>query len=85
MTHQEHVLNNVSENVRRILDSRGWDQSKLAEASGVSRSTVSRILSGKMSSSLPNLAKIVEALDVSLDRLMADPPEETSGNVPESG
>ena len=66
---------NIAANVRRLLESRGWPQSRLASATGEQEMQISRIVRG---CSVPNavaLARIAEAFDVSIDRLLAAPPE----------
>jgi transcriptional regulator with XRE-family HTH domain len=55
--------------VLAALDRRGWTQPELADRSGVSQASVSRMVSGKQAPSLDAAAKIARALDLSLDEL----------------
>jgi transcriptional regulator with XRE-family HTH domain len=69
--------------LRDTMTARGLNQQKLARASGVSDSEVSRILAGKSQPGLENALKLARAVGVSLDyladdRLDADPMAESS-------
>ena len=56
--------------VRDMRMDRGVSQSQLAEASGVSKSTVSKVEDGMGSASLFALAQFAHALDCTLDDLV---------------
>ena len=51
----------------------GLTQAQLAEASGVTDETISRIERGRYEPAVSTLFRLAEALDVSLDRLAGDP------------
>jgi transcriptional regulator with XRE-family HTH domain len=51
------------------MERRGWDQPQLAERSGVSQSSISRMLNGQQAPKLDSAAKLAKALDLSLDEL----------------
>jgi len=65
---------NIAANIRRLLDDRGWSQSRLASATGEGEMQISRIARGRIMPSAAALARIAEAFDVSIDRLVASPP-----------
>jgi transcriptional regulator with XRE-family HTH domain len=65
----------IAANVARLLETRGWMQQDLAEATGENKMTISRVCRGIHVPSAALLARIAEALDVSTDRLIAPPPE----------
>jgi transcriptional regulator with XRE-family HTH domain len=61
---------------RRVAAARlrsGLTQAQLAEASGVTDETISRIERGRYEPAVSTLFRLAEALDVSLDRLAGDP------------
>lgn len=60
------------EKLRKEMLVRGFNQQKLARASGVSDSEVSRILAGKSQPGLENALKLARAVGVSLDYLADD-------------
>ena len=74
MITDQEVVANVAANVVRLLDARGWVQAELARATGVTTFTISRIVRGTTTPSGIALAKIAEAFDVSVDRLIGPPP-----------
>lgn len=57
----------VLEELRVLAESRGVSQMQMAELTGLHRSNVNRLLSGRYSPSLDNLLKITEALNLKLD------------------
>jgi transcriptional regulator with XRE-family HTH domain len=75
MIDEQQAVLNVADNLRRILDSRDWSQRDLARAVGEYDANISRVLHGKHAVRYTLLAKIAVALDVSMDRLVASPPE----------
>ena len=75
MVSDDQTKNNIAENLRRILESRGLEQKFLADATGENQMTISRIVRGKNVPGAGVLARIAEALDVSIDRLVQAPPE----------
>jgi transcriptional regulator with XRE-family HTH domain len=60
------------EKLRREMLLKGFNQQRLARASGVSDSEVSRILAGKSQPGLENALKLARAVGVSLDYLADD-------------
>lgn len=70
------------EKLRKEMLLKGFNQQRLARASGVSDSEVSRILAGKSQPGLENALKLARAVGVSLDfladdRLETDPSRES--------
>lgn len=59
------------ERVRKKRQQRGWTQERLAKELGVSTSFVGHIERGSRKASLETLVQIVNALDVSMDYLLA--------------
>lgn len=53
--------------VRRIRESKGINQSLLADKSGVSRQTLNNIESGRMTTTIDTLAAIAKVLDCDLE------------------
>lgn len=51
----------------RIMRKKGLNQSTLAEASGVSKNVITRLLTGRRMTTFTNIERIATALDVSLD------------------
>jgi len=76
MQTDEEVKQNLAANILRILEARGWDQPMLAEATGEWLSTINRICRGENLPRVGVVSRIAEALDVSIDRLIAPPPSE---------
>lgn len=60
------------EKLRKEMLLKGFNQQRLARASGVSDSEVSRILAGKSQPGLENALKLARAVGVSLDYLADD-------------
>lgn len=69
----ENVKANISANLRRILDSRGMSVFALARLTGEPKNSVYRIARGDNEPGAVLLARIAQALDVSIDRLLAFP------------
>lgn len=61
------------ENVERLLASRDWTQTELAEAMGVTQSYVSQILTGYRNVGLEAVDKFAKALGVAPDTLLKAP------------
>ncbi|MEV0398089.1 helix-turn-helix domain-containing protein [Polymorphospora rubra] len=53
--------------VRELREHRGWSQSQLAQASGMTQSAVARFEAGGTVPTLPVLERLAAALDVSLN------------------
>ena len=71
---------NLAANVRRLLEARNLTQMELAEITGEQQSLISRIANGRNMPGGTVLARIAEALDISIDRLLAPSPEKISAN-----
>jgi transcriptional regulator with XRE-family HTH domain len=74
MLTDDDVKANLSENLARLLADRGWSQSELARRTTDHVMTISRICRGQNAPTAGVLARIAEALDVSIDRLVSQPP-----------
>jgi transcriptional regulator with XRE-family HTH domain len=70
----DEVLDKVGERLRHIRTSRGATLADLAEATGISKSTLSRLESGQRRPSLELLLPIARAHRVPLDELVGAPP-----------
>lgn len=66
MTDSNPMMVELGQQIRAARASRGWSQSVLAEAAGVSRPSVARIEAGE-DVSTGTLSKIVEALGLGID------------------
>ena len=71
----------IAQNLCRILSERGLTQVQLAEMTGDTEMTISRVCRGKCTPGVGIIARIAEALDVSMDRLAGPPPEKVSESV----
>jgi transcriptional regulator with XRE-family HTH domain len=60
----------VAENVARLIAQRGWSQKKLADACGENKMMISRVVRAEHCPSVGLIARIAEALDVTLDELL---------------
>lgn len=67
------VLAEVGPRLRRIRDQRGITLTELADATGISKSTLSRLESGQRKPSLELLLPIAEAHQVPIDELVGAP------------
>ena len=75
MIKKQQAKENVAANLQRILDDRKLEQAQLAEMTGEKPMMISRVVRGLHMPAADVLARIAEALDVSVDRLLGDPPE----------
>ncbi len=66
---------NIAENVRRLLEDRGMNQSDLARLTQDHVMTISDLMLAKHMSGGGLLARIAEAFDVSIDRIIGPPPK----------
>ncbi len=63
---------NLANNVEKFLRLRGWNQSRLAKESGISRGNISEIVTGKaLHIEWYTLFKIANAFECSMDTLVA--------------
>ena len=75
MIQDEQARQNIAENLCRILDDRGLSQVALAKMTDSTEMSISRICRGAHTPGVGIIARIAEALDVSMDRLAGAPPE----------
>ena len=66
---------NIGANVSRILDQKEWSQSDLARATGENVMTISHLTRGARLPSAALLARVAEALGVTSESLLSEPPE----------
>lgn len=52
----------IASRIRALLDQKGWSQQQLADAMGVNKSYVSKILSGEQNMTLEGISSIEKAL-----------------------
>jgi transcriptional regulator with XRE-family HTH domain len=71
----EQARQHIAQNLSRILSERGLRQTQLAEMTGDTEMTISRTCRGICTPGVGVVARIAEALDVSMDRLAGPPPE----------
>ena len=63
-------MSNISKNLRKLRESKGLSQEKLARLSDVANNTIVKIEAGKNKNpTLETLKKIAKALEVSIDEL----------------
>lgn len=67
------VVQNLGKNLEFLRKSRGLTQSKLANASGIPRTTLSYIESGQGNPTLKILSTLASALGVSIEELLSPP------------
>ncbi len=66
-------MSDFAENLRTLIDRRGWTQQQAASAIGVSQANISRWLSQGHEPSADILIRISRAFDVSLDKVLRPP------------
>jgi len=64
---------NLAENVRRLRETRGLSQQRMAEVSGIPRPTWASLESGAANPTLAVLSRAASALQVSIEELIAAP------------
>ncbi|MGA3155860.1 MAG: helix-turn-helix transcriptional regulator [Streptosporangiaceae bacterium] len=64
---------NLAENLRAAMHRFGWTQQKLEAESGVPQPIISRILNAKGEPGVITVWRLAEALQTSLDKLLASP------------
>lgn len=74
MISEAEMIQNIACNLRELLISRGWSQAELARRAGLSEMQVCRIVKGRQQAGAFYIARILEALDCSFDRLIRTPP-----------
>ena len=60
----------ISENLKREIETSGKSKTEIANAIGVSKPTVSQYLSGRIQPSLATLSKLCSFLDCSADDIL---------------
>lgn len=75
MLTDDDVKRNVAANLQRLLADRGLTRTALASKTGDALMTISSACAGKYVPGAGLLARIAEVLDVSVDRIVAAPPE----------
>lgn len=64
-------VENLSEMIRKIREEKGWSREDLSKESDIPATTITKIEHGKIKSpGIVNIAKIAEALEVSVDQLI---------------
>ena len=64
-------MSNISKNIKKLRESRGLSQEKLARLADVANNTIIKIESGKNDNpTLDTLKKIANALEISVDDLI---------------
>jgi len=76
---KEALASNLAENLRYLRDRRRLTQVRLAQISGVPRSTLANIETGAGNPTLTNLASLASALQITIEELLSAPP--SSGRV----
>ncbi len=77
MLTEDQARANIAANLQRIMDTRRLSQSELARMTGDDQQSISRILRGKNAPGIAFLARIAEALQTTVDYLIAPPPVES--------
>lgn len=73
MLTDDDVRVNLAANLKRMLAERDISQAELGRLTGVTQANISLICAGKHVSGVGVLARIAEALDTSIDFLIASP------------
>ncbi len=73
MKHVSEVSGNLADNISSLRESRGLTQAQIAKTAGIPRPTWANLESGSANPTLQVLLKIAEALQVSLEELLAPP------------
>jgi transcriptional regulator with XRE-family HTH domain len=60
----------ISENLRKIVKRKDWNQTKLSKESGIKQSYLSKIYNGKQIPTLPVFVQIADALGCTADELL---------------
>lgn len=70
----------VAQRLKNLLESKNFSQTQFSEMVGLSKDTVSKLVNGKMSLSVPNAIRISQVFAVSLDYLYGMCEEENYNN-----
>lgn len=63
----------LARRIRMVMGDKRWSRKKLAEVTGISRSTLSNKLNGDSDFTYPELLTVIEALGVEWEELLANP------------
>ena len=72
---ENEALTNAAANLRRKLEFFGWSQVELAERAATNQPTISNLIHQKSMPGVAILARIAEALETTVDQLVATPKE----------
>jgi transcriptional regulator with XRE-family HTH domain len=75
---EDRLLRNISDNIVQLLKERNWSQAELARRTGQTGTEISRIINAKYLPNVGILAKVADALQVTLDFLAYSHPEISS-------
>lgn len=64
------IHNTLGERIREICGARGWSESRLAKEIGISRTQLSRTITGKTEPLVSTLVRIANALNVTPNDLL---------------
>ncbi|HEY8025218.1 MAG TPA: helix-turn-helix transcriptional regulator [Burkholderiaceae bacterium] len=78
-------MSNIIQSLIKAREARGWTQTKLSEAAGVSRMTLSRIESGRFDPRLSSLQVIARAMGLEIMVVPAALRQELEGFVQSGG
>ncbi len=78
MISPERAKLNISENLKRLMESSGITQMQLAERAKISQPFVHKMLHGKVLPNAVALRNVAEVLGVSTDTMIDNPPETIS-------
>lgn len=70
---EDQARRHLAANVQRLLASRGLTQSELARRTGDAQTTISRVVRAENVANLSLAARIAEALETTIDYLIAPP------------
>ncbi len=79
------VVQNIANNIRRLLQDRNLSQTELARLTGESDMNISRVTRGESVVGIGIATRIAEVFDVSIDRLVSPPPEKTLPKIANTG
>ncbi len=65
-------MESLTTRLKVALSLKGWRRNRLAEETGLSANTITRVLNGKHEPTMDTLAKLAQALEVSIDWLLDD-------------